>query len=154
MSPIESEAAATRPEIREMMADDIGAVARLCGELGYPASAGDVAVRLEDLAGRADEALFVAEAGGAVIGWIHVGVVHALTHSPEARVHGLVVASGERGRGTGRALLARAESWSAAHGLSRVRLTSRISREDAHGFYVRCGYRLSKTSHVFERNLI
>jgi ribosomal protein S18 acetylase RimI-like enzyme len=137
-----------------MRPGDLPAVAGLCAELGYPTSSAEVAARFEDLAGRLEEALFVAETPGAsVIGFVHVGIVRALTHAPEARIHGLVVASGERGRGTGRLLLGRAESWSVSRGLPRVRLTSRVIREDAHRFYERAGYGRTKTSHVFEKEL-
>ena len=136
-----------------MRAGDVPVVTALCGELGYPTTPEEIVARFEDLSGRPEDALFVAEVSGTVVGWLHVGVVRALTHAPEARVHGLVVASGERGRGTGRRLLERAESWTAARGLPRIRLTSRVSREDAHRFYERCGYSRTKTSLVFEKPL-
>ena len=141
------------PGIREMRPTDVESVAGLCAELGYRAGTAEVASRIEDLAGCPEEAVFVAELAGTVVGWVHVGVVRALTHAPEARVHGLVVEQARRGGGIGRLLLRRAEAWSAERGLSRVRLTSRIAREDAHRFYERSGYVRSKTQHVFQRDL-
>jgi ribosomal protein S18 acetylase RimI-like enzyme len=136
-----------------MRSEDLPRVARLCGELGYPVGEGELASRFEDMAGSGGEALFVAEASGRVVGWIHVGEVRGLLHEPEARVHGLVVDQDERGRGIGRLLLRQAEAWSVERGLLRVRLNSRVTREEAHRFYEGCGYERTKTQHVFARDL-
>ena len=136
-----------------MRSEDLPRVARLCAELGYPVDEGDLVFRFDSLTRSGSEALFVAEVSGRVAGWIHVGEVRALTHDPEARVHGLVVDRNDRGHGIGRLLLRRAEAWSEERGLPRVRLNSRVTREEAHRFYERCGYERTKTQHVFARDL-
>jgi hypothetical protein len=45
------------------------------------------------------------------------------------------------------------EEWSRVKGLAVVRVTSRSTREAAHRFYLREGYRQTKTSAVFEKVL-
>ena len=140
--------------IRPMKAADAGAVARLSGELGYPAAPGEIASRFDGLSGRPAGALFVAEsAPGEVIGWIHVSEDATLTDGPIAEIRGLVVDSRMRSRGVGRTLVQAAEDWAASRGYPRVRVRSRIAREDAHRFYVSAGYAMAKTQHVFDKLL-
>jgi GNAT superfamily N-acetyltransferase len=45
------------------------------------------------------------------------------------------------------------ERWAREQGLGVVRVTSRSTREAAHRFYLRDGYRQIKTSLVFEKIL-
>jgi len=140
--------------IRPMTADDAAAVAGLSGELGYPAEAGDVALRFAGLSERPAEAVFVAEsAPGQVIGWIHVSEDATLTDGPIAEIRGLVVDSRMRSRRVGRTLVQAAEDWAASRGYPRVRVRSRIAREDAHRFYGSAGYAMAKTQHVFDKLL-
>ena len=140
--------------IRPMRDGDPEAVARLAGELGYPAAAGDIATRLAALSARSGDALFVAESPtGEVLGWIHVSEEATLTDGPIAEIHGLVVDTRFRSRGIGRALVAEAERWAISRGCPRVRVRSRIVREDAHRFYRARGYGVEKTQHVFSKPL-
>lgn len=137
-----------------MEAGDAAAVARLSGELGYPAAEKDISRRFPGVSRRPGEALFVAEAApGEVVGWIHVGEDATLTDGPLAEIRGLVVDSRERGRGVGRALLAEAERWAVSRGYPLVRVRSRIAREGAHRFYGSSGYSVTKTQHVFDKAL-
>ena len=73
----------------------------------------------------------------------------------EARVEvaGLVVDEKCRGRGIGRALMGRAESWAREHGCAMVSLRSNVIRSEAHAFYQGLGYSLVKTQHAFRRKL-
>ena len=89
--------------------------------------------------------LFVAEAGGQVVGFVSVlGTCRsdAPDDSPEpfAYVDDLVVLPQYRGRGYGRALLRRAETYAAAHGRSTLRLRVKGGNRSARGFYARAGY--------------
>ncbi|MGE5279037.1 MAG: GNAT family N-acetyltransferase [Acidobacteriota bacterium] len=145
---------AVKVRIRPMKTDDAAAVARLSGELGYPAAAEEIAARLAGLSGRPAGALLVAEAAGEVIGWIHVSEDATLTDGPIAEIRGLVVDSRMRGRGVGRELVGAAEGWAASRGYPRVRVRSRVAREDAHRFYGSAGYAIAKTQHVFDKNLV
>src|SRR5512142_3386887 len=121
-----------------MRVDDADAVARLCGELGYPAPASDVRARLDSLTGD-HLCLLVAEMDQAVVGWIHVERRIVIESEPWAEVEGLVVTEALSGQGVVRALLSAGERWSRERGIGLVRLRSNVVRTEAHAFYRRCG---------------
>ena len=132
---------------------DEAALAALCGELGYPIAAADLARNLGHLLGDPAHALFVAETEGSVAGWIHVREGWTLESGSRAELTGLVVDSGRRGRGIGALLVAAAEAWARDRGLERIRVRSRVQRQDAHRFYRRLGYAESKVQAILDRDL-
>lgn len=136
-------------KIRTAREEDIEAIAVLSGELGYPASAEDVARRWSKIATASDQAVFVAEEAGSVIGWIHVFVAYRLESGPFTEIGGLVVAETHRGRGIGRVLCEEASQWTQDQGFSALRVRTRVEREDTHRFYERVGFRRAKSQHVF-----
>jgi GNAT superfamily N-acetyltransferase len=140
--------------IRPMSNGDSAAVATLCGQLGYPTAAGDVARRLDRIAAQPLAALLVAEEQSRVVGWIHVAVTPVLESDLYAEIAGLVVDADHRGRRIGEALLEAAEQWAHAAGCSSIRVRSRIARERAHAFYERHGFERIKTQHAFEKRLV
>jgi GNAT superfamily N-acetyltransferase len=130
------------------------ALAQLSEQLGYPSSREQIASRLAQILPRDDQLILIADdADGRPIGWIHALVAHRLMSDTLVEVAGLVVAEEHRSAGVGGALLAAAEQWARARGLSSVRVRSNVVRERAHGFYLRSGYVLSKTSRVFDKRL-
>jgi len=139
--------------IREMTADDAAAVAALSGELGYPATAGDVTERWKMLARREDHAVFVADEGERIAGWIHVHDDWTLETGHAAELMGLVVGQASRGTGAGRALVAQAERWARARGCTRLRVRSNVVRTGAHRFYDTLGYERVKTQQVFDKQV-
>ncbi len=140
--------------VRPLAPRDAAAVARLSGELGYPASEQEIAARAAKLLANGAGGLFVAESGeGDVEGWIQVAEDAALTHEPQAVILGLVVSRARRRTGIGRELLREAERWAASRGYWRIRLRSRVAREEAHRFYLACGYAIEKTQHAFTKAL-
>lgn len=141
------------PKLRPPCTDDARRVSELALELGYPTSEAEVRVRLPRLAADPAQAVFVAELDDGVLGWVHVCEEHTLLFEPYAEIVGLIVDSTARSRGIGAALLARAEAWAVERGLVTVHLRSRTTRERAHAFYLREGYRITKTQHAFERDL-
>jgi len=118
-------------------------VAALLGELGYPTTAADAAGRLAR-EGPGGERVLVAEAAdGHVVGLAALTIGWHLPHArPLARVTALVVAERARGRGTARALLARAEELAAGAACEGVELTSALTpeRAAAHRLYESLGY--------------
>jgi GNAT superfamily N-acetyltransferase len=140
--------------IRAMTAADAARVAELAGQLGYPSTAEDVERRFGELAGRDSDAVLVAVDDGTVIGWIHVCRVASLAASDVALIGGLVVDEDRRSDRIGAALLAAAEAWARDRGAGKITVASRITREGAHRFYLREGYELTKTSHVFAKSLV
>jgi GNAT superfamily N-acetyltransferase len=140
-------------QVRVPEADDIAGVAALCAQLGYPVSAHELSGRLAALSPLPDHAVFVARREGAVLGWIHVAMTRALEYAPCAEILGLVVDGSARGGGVGTALVAAAEDWALAQGVSELRVRSRDSREAAHRFYRGLGFEDWKRQLVFRKSL-
>jgi GNAT superfamily N-acetyltransferase len=144
----------TAASIRRAGGDDATGIAALSGELGYPATASDVAERLALLL--SDEAQCVRVAcndSGSVTGWIHAAEQMVLESGRRCEILGLVVADAVRGAGIGRHLLDEVERWAAARGLSVVSLRCNVVRTDAHRFYARAGYGAAKTQTAFRKLL-
>ncbi len=137
-------------EVRQIAPDDAQAVSALVTQLGYDRTPAQIATWIAG-ADPARQAAFVAVVDGVVAGWIEIERVHHLQSEPFVLIGGLVVQDGLRGMGVGRDLCRRAEQWAWDHGVETVRVTSRSTRLDAHRFYLRDGYELSKTSLVFEK---
>jgi GNAT superfamily N-acetyltransferase len=133
---------------------DTEAVAELCTQLGYPATAEDIGRRAAVVDSRGHGAVLVAEEDGRVVGWIHVVSTPVLETDLYAEIAGLVVDERCRSRGVGLALLDAAESWARDAGCTTIRVRSRIARERAHAFYERHGFRRIKTQHAFEKKSV
>lgn len=132
---------------------DAETVSALIGQLGYRRTALEVETWIEGLGGGAAQTALVACIDDSVVGWIEVTIERRLQSAPFALIGGLVVVEGMRSRGIGRLLCQAAEEWARSCGVSKLRVTSRITRAEAHRFYLRDGYEAVKTSMVFEKNL-
>ncbi len=139
--------------IRPARLEDCAGLADLCTQLGYPSTPQEMALRLPAVLAYRDNAVYVAEAGGRPVGWVHVHVSPGLEVDQMAKIGGLVVDEEARGRGVGKALMERAESWASLHGCRQVWLRSNIIRKDAHEFYKTIGYENIKTSFTFRKQL-
>jgi GNAT superfamily N-acetyltransferase len=149
-------------KIRRVRRSDAARVAELSGQLGYPATAAQIARRLGELAPASRHALFVAEvkdagtsqrAAGNLIGWLHVSITNLVEVDTRAEVNGLIVAEGQRSMGAGARLLEAAEEWARRHGCGSVNLRSNVIRERAHKFYERQGYEHYKSQKAFRKSL-
>lgn len=148
----------TSVTIRPAGIDDAEALARLSGQLGYPASAGEVSRRLVPLLGQAGHVIFVAEANGLeahpkCLGWIHGFVKHTLEADPAVELGGLVVNEAWRGQGVGRLLIDAVERWARSVECGTVTVRCNAVREQAHVFYQKLGYSVAKTQRVFRKNI-
>ncbi|HEV7589664.1 MAG TPA: GNAT family N-acetyltransferase [Longimicrobium sp.] len=127
--------------IRSACPDDVPALAALATHLGYPTTSDAMRERLGRIGARDDYETYVAERDGRVVGF--AGVMHGLSYvydPPYARLLSLVVEPGERGKGTGAALVAAAERWARERGAGQLHLTTALHRDGAHRFYERLGY--------------
>jgi predicted N-acetyltransferase YhbS len=126
--------------IRRATAGDAAAFARLIGQLGYQASAGDVVSRLEAVAAAGNHTL-VAERDGKVIGCLTTSKTHVIHRpAPVGRISMMVVEEALRGQGIGAALVRAAEQVLAEQGCYMIEVTSNLRRTDAHRFYEKLGY--------------
>jgi len=141
-------------KIRRAQRSDVARIAELSGQLGYPATAAQIAQRLRGLRPAAQHAVFVADLpGSGVVGWIHVTVAHLVDSDTRAEVNGLVVAEGRRSMGAGARLLEAAEEWSRKRGCRSMSVRSNVLRERAHKFYERQGYEHHKSQKAFRKSL-
>jgi len=148
--------ASAKVKIRRARRGDAERIAQLTGELGYPATAAQIATRLRQLTPVSKHAVFVAETGdvdAGLIGWVHVSVSHLLESDIRAEVNGLIVAEGQRSAGAGAKLLDAAEEWARRRGCRGMNVRSNVIRERAHRFYERHGYEHYKTQKAFRKAL-
>lgn len=140
--------------IREARRSDSAAIVRLDrDELGYDYPPEETGRQLEKLLEKGDHKIFVAQADGRVVGYIHAQDYELLYAPPFKNILGIAVARTYRGRGIGRQLLQAVEAWARASGAGGVRLCSGESRTGAHAFYSACGYTFTKNQKNFKKSL-
>jgi GNAT superfamily N-acetyltransferase len=141
--------------VRVISCEDAASVAALSAQLGYEISIEAIEEHIGRLSACAgSQVAFVACMGTVVVGWIEAAITHHLQSAPHSLITGLVVRDGMRGFGVGKRLCAEVEAWSREQGIVVLRVTSRMSREGAHRFYLREGFQQTKTSAVFEKILL
>jgi ribosomal protein S18 acetylase RimI-like enzyme len=134
--------------IRNARPADSASIALLLADLGFSATAGEIAERLPALK---KEPPLVAEQGE-VIGIITWHVTPALHRPrPVGRITMMAVAKDERRRGIGRALVEAAFERLRAKGCGLVEVTSNADLSGAHAFYRKLGF--ERTSYRFARDL-
>ena len=140
--------------IRQMLAEDLAAVAALTTALGYPSSDSDIKRRFDLIKDRWDARLIVAHRQDRdVLGWIHVQATYMLEADARAAIWGLVVAESARRSGVGRLLIEAAEEWATMRGLNVMAVQSNTTRLEARAFYEHLGYEIVKTQNAFRKTL-
>ena len=141
--------------IRAADLSDAGAIARLCGALGYPSTEDEVAVRIRPVVRSPRHGLFLADdPDHGVVGWIHVFATERVESDRFAEIGGLVVGASVRDTGVGSALVDRARRWATDAGLDRLRVRTREERHATHLFYARTGFVHVKSQRVFDADLV
>jgi GNAT superfamily N-acetyltransferase len=140
--------------IRSARTGDVAEIAKLSGQLGYPATRAQINGRLRSIKAAGQHAVFVAElSNGRVIGWVHVSITPLLESERRAEVNALVVAEDSRSLGAGALLLQSAEKWARGRLCKSMSVRSNILRKRAHGFYLRNDYEHYKTQKAFRKEL-
>lgn len=103
-----------------------------------------------------DEAIYVAEVDGAIVGLVHVQLydtpaVAVMVPKRRAHIDNLVVAEGARRAGVGRKLVDTAAEWAREKGAREILLTVWAGNEGAEQFYDALGFR--RVSSVLGREL-
>ena len=138
--------------IRVAKLSDAAELAALMCELGYETTSDEMTMRLKSIVKNAGYSTFVAKIGKELCGMI--GTLTHMSHEHNdlsGKIVALVVSKKQRGSGVGRALIAAAEKDFARRNVTRVTLTTRFEREEAHRFYEEIGY--SRTGFRFGKNL-
>jgi ribosomal protein S18 acetylase RimI-like enzyme len=127
--------------IRDAEWNDAPELAVPTRELGYETKQAEMESRLKLILSNPAYKTFVAIMDGRVCGMIGTLTYTSYEHNDRSgRILALVTLSEARQRGIGRALIATAEKDFAQRGIRRVALDTRLTREDAHKFYVSLGY--------------
>jgi GNAT superfamily N-acetyltransferase len=138
-------------EIRPIRAADAPRISELLTQLGYPSDIDTVATRLTSILNAPNQQVLVAVSAddSRVDGYIGVERRLILAEDERAEINGLVVDLAVRRSGIGRALMHAAEQWAMHHGLHTVVVRSNVVRPESHPFYEGIGYRRTKTSHTY-----
>jgi ribosomal protein S18 acetylase RimI-like enzyme len=138
--------------IRDARLNDAAELAALTCELGYKTTGVERATRLETVLKDARYKTFVAEIGGKLCGMIGTVWHSSYLHNDlSGQIIALVVSNRMRRRGIARELVAAAEKDFLRRKITRVTLTTRFEREEAHRFYEKLGY--ARTGFRFGKNL-
>jgi len=139
-------------KLREADAGDDAAIIRLNVE-GFGLSEEDAASLLEKPNGPGPRTnrVYVAELAGVDGACRTIGKIHARVVSGNAFIYGFVVASDERGRGHGKAILAKMiKVVRAEHPQAAIALEVAVKNERALGLYESLGFRVSKATDYYE----
>jgi ribosomal protein S18 acetylase RimI-like enzyme len=138
--------------IRAAKLSDAPELAALMCELGYETASNEMRARLKSILPDASYSTFVAKIGKELCGMI--GTLTHMSHEHNdlsGKIVALVVSKKQRRSGVARALIAAAERDFAKRNVTRVTLTTRFERDEAHRFYEALGY--SRTGFRFAKNL-
>ncbi len=108
--------------------------------------------KIEILAARTNDVVFVCEQGGQVVGYIHGSPYELLFSGSLVNILGFVVKESRRNQGIGGRLMRHLEQWGREHGFSGIKLLSHPSRTTAHRFYEKRGFRFTKDQKNFIKN--
>ena len=141
--------------IRRARISDVGELARLTAQLGYPADTKAMEDRLQRIVSSPIDCLLVAEDSvGQVTGWIHGVRIQLLESEYRVEIGGLIVDEQRRRNGIGRRLVTELESWARESGVAELGVRCRVEREESHRFYESLGLRATKTQRVFRKSLV
>ena len=138
--------------IRDAKLSDAAELATLMSELGYETTSEEMQKRLQSVINNPHFTTLVATINNEVCGMI--GTTTHMSHEHNdlsGKIVALVVSRKQRRIGIGRALIAAAEKDFTDRNVTRVTLTTRFERKEAHQFYEALGY--SRTGFRFGKNL-
>ncbi|MBV7296554.1 GNAT family N-acetyltransferase [Enterovibrio paralichthyis] len=131
-------------EIRLATLEDAERINALCHTLGYPSTLTQTEARIERVMTQPQDAILVAELCDLVVGFVVIHTVNVVHDDmPWGRISALVIDENFRDMQIGRQLLDEAERFLKQRGCLRIEVTSHITREEAHGFYLHLGYKIT-----------
>lgn len=133
--------------------NDVIAISALTQELDYNANEANTQAWLSYILNSDTHAVFVAASGKTLCGWIVVEKRISLQAGFKAEITGLVVSDTCRRAGVANQLVQAAECWASSLGLTRLAVSSNITRDASHSFYQALGFDLKKTSHHYEKTI-
>ena len=139
--------------IRDAELSDAAELAALACELGYETTGAEMESRLVSILKDPRYKTLVALKNEKICGMIGTFSASSYLHNDlNGRIIAFVVSRESRRRGIGAQLIAAAEKDFARRGITRVRLTTRFERDEAHQLYEKLGY--ARTGFRFAKNLV
>ena|SRR5204863_5397615 len=139
--------------IRNAELSDAADLAALACELEYKTTSAEMESRLVSILKDPRYKTLVALKDENICGMIGILSASSYLHNDfNGRIIALVVSTESRQRGIGARLIAAAEKDFAKRGITRVTVTTRFEREEAHQFYEKVGY--ARTGFRFAKNLV
>jgi len=139
-------------QIRTATEGDVPAMIPLIHDLGYPAPAEEIGIRLRNILQLKEfKTLLAVTTDGQVAGMIGMTENYGYEHNAQyIRVLALVTAKNYRNMGAGKLLMMEAEKWAAEIDAYMIVLTSglRDERKAAYAFYQRIGYEIKSSGFV------
>jgi ribosomal protein S18 acetylase RimI-like enzyme len=139
--------------IRNAELSDAAELAALACELGYKTTGAEMEFRLVSILKDLRYKTLVALKDEKICGMLGTFSASSYLHNDlNGRIIALVVSRESRRHGIGARLIAAAEKDFAQRGITRVTLTTRFERAEAHQFYKKLGY--ARTGFRFSKNLV
>lgn len=140
-------------EIRKCRANDINQVYSLICELeGTNFNYNDFEVAFNSKINNCIDYCILCIVNNNVVGFLSLNVDYQLHHAGKvALIEELIVSSKYRANGIGKLLLDNAISYAKTNGCDVIELTSNFSRERAHNFYIKNGFK--RDSYKFKMKL-
>lgn len=126
----------------------------LMAQWDYSASMSRIEQWIEAVAASPNHKLFVAILDTEVCGWAVAEQRLSPTEQFVAEITGLVVSEDARRAGIGQRLVQSTENWARSQGLSRLVVRSNVNRMASHAFYPAVGFKRTKTTHVYSKDLL
>ncbi len=140
--------------IRMCELNDVDAICRLnADEMGYQYSPRKTALKIKLVLADKTQRIFVAVNEDKILGYIHAAEYDLLYAPTMVNILGIAVSKEYQKNGIGIALLSEAENWAKNIGAAYVRLSSGEERTDAHLFYIKNGYEVSKKQLNFKKRI-
>ncbi len=131
----------TETLIREATIQDVDAIYLLNkNALGYEYPLNKTKDRLTKILSLSTDKIFVAQVNQQVVGYLHGSGYECSYADSLKNILALAVDENFRRMGVGEKLISAVETWAKADGSAGVRLVSGFNRENAHKFYLQCGY--------------
>ena len=139
--------------IRNAELSDAAELAALACELGYKTTGAEMESRLVSILKDLRYKTLVALKDEKICGMLGTFSASSYLHNDlNGRIIALVVSRESRRHGIGARLIAAAEKDFAQRGITRLTLTTRFERAEAHQFYEKFGY--ARTGFRFAKNLV
>lgn len=135
--------------IRKATKADAQSLTRLSFQLGYNQTDAITISNLEWISKSENDDAFVAEYEEQIVGWMQVTYIVRLESKPFCELVGLVVDESVRSRGVGRLLVDKAIEWAKERNTETLRLRTNVIRTEAHKFYEKVGFNLTKEQKIF-----